>query len=313
MSTPTFSVVLPVYNGERYLRACLDSVLGQTFDNFELVIVDDASRDSSQGILDAYHDDWRVRIFRHETNQGLFPTLNEAIQRSRAPLIHLLGQDDQMKRTCLERWNRFWKQHPAVGMAYCQRDIIDETGTVIQKAPDDGTPTVLSTQQVARISLYHGSMPGNIASVVLARRALDEVGLFREDMKVSGDFEMWVRMSEAFKTGFCNEALIKLRRHSGQFSRQSGVNVRFMEEDREIIQRLIRNLPPDERAHATMYNKWYRHVQYVHYMVRALLQGDTTAAYQIYERLRAWDSVPLAIGRWLITGNNRWRVYRAPS
>jgi len=123
---------------------------------------------------------------------------------------------------------------------------------------------------------------------------------------------MWVRISEEFKTGFLDKALIELRRHKGQLSRQTGVDTRFMEEDREIIQRLISNLPVGERHHAVKYNKWYRHVQYVHYMIRALLRGDTTAACHILRRLKEWDCVPCAIGRWLITINNRLRIYNAP-
>ncbi len=306
VDSPRFSVVLPVYNGAHYLRECVDSILAQTFDDYELVIVDDASTDDSTDILETYRSHQRTRIFRHEKNKGLFYTLNDAIRKSRAPLIHLLGQDDQMKRHCLERWGVFWQEHSPLGMAYCQRDTIDESGTIIESAPNDQTPTTLSTQQVAQISFYHGSMPGNIASVVLRREALDEVGLFREDMQVSGDFEMWIRIAESFKTGFLNESLIRLRSHGGQFSRRPGIAVQFMEEDREIYERLFRYLPSDQKIYARRYHRWFRHVQYVHYMMRALWEGDIETASRVFRKLREWDSVLRAVGRWLVTGNGRW-------
>jgi glycosyltransferase involved in cell wall biosynthesis len=288
------------------LRECVDSILAQTFDDYELVVVDDASTDDSTDILATYRGHKRTRIFRHEKNAGLFPTLNDAIRKSRAPLIHLLGQDDQMKRHCLERWDAFWREHANLGMAYCQRDTIDESGTIIESAPDDQTPTILSTRQVAQISFYHGSMPGNIASVVLRREALDEVGLFREDMEVSGDFEMWVRIAESFKTGFLEESLIRLRSHEDQFSRRPGVAVQFMEEDREIYERLFECLPSERKAHARRYHRWFRHVRYVHFMMCALWNRDLETASRVFTKLREWDSVPRAIGRWLITGNGRW-------
>jgi hypothetical protein len=218
-----------------------------------------------------------------------------------------------MKPSCLERWDAFWTEHPNLGMAYCQRDTIDEEGNVVELAPRDETPTVLSTQEVAQISFYYGSMPGNIADVVLRRGALNEVGLFREDMQVSGDFELWVRIAEEFKTGFCDEALIYLRRHQGQLSKQSGVDVHFMEEDREIIKRLFDHLPESSRLHACRYNRWYRHVQYVHYMIRALWEGEFRRAYRIYTRIKSWDNILCAVGRWIVTANNRLKVYKAPS
>jgi len=312
MSSPRFSVVLPTYNGAHYLRECIDSVLAQRFEDYELVIIDDGSTDDSRHILATYRNHQRVRIFQHKENEGLFPTLNEAVRKSRAPLIHLLGQDDRMKENCLERWDAFWREHPTLGMAYCQRDTIDEKGTVIETAPEDQTPTVLSTEQVAQISFYHGSMPGNIASVVLRREALNTAGLFREDMQVSGDFEMWIRIAEEFDTGFLDEALINLRRHEGQFSRRPGITVQFMEEDREVVERLLELLPSDQRSHARRYNRWFRHVQYVHHMMRALWRGEVAVARRIFRRLREWDSVLGAIGRWIITGNGRWRPYTAP-
>jgi glycosyltransferase involved in cell wall biosynthesis len=305
MSSPSVSVVLPVYNGEDYLRTAIESVLNQTFEDFELVACDDASTDESPEILASY-DDSRVRVLRNDRNQRLFPTLNRLIRASAAPLVRLWGQDDRMKSHCLEREQEFWKTHPDLGMTYCQRDAIDADGNTIRSAPPDDTPEVLTGSHVAQISFYHGSMPGNISSVTLSREALDDVGLFREDMEVSGDFEMWVRLSASYRTGFIDEPLIDLRSHTEQLSRRAGVRAKFIRENEEIYERLFERLPPSIRDHARRYNRWHRDVFYVHSMLRALSAGEWDAARDIYAVLDRWTNVPAAIARWLISGNGRW-------
>src|SRR5438552_3810406 len=132
----TLTIILPVYNGERYLRASLDSVLGQTHRDFELDVWDDGSKDDTPGILDSYSDP-RVRRFTNRPNKGLFPTLNVAIREARGSRLRLWAYDDIMKPNCLERETAFWRAHPQIGMSYCQCDRIDADSKVFAPAMDD--------------------------------------------------------------------------------------------------------------------------------------------------------------------------------
>src|SRR3954452_2031008 len=111
MTAPRISVVLPVFNGERYLRESLDSLMAQTYESFEVVIWDDGSKDRSAAIVAEYRDP-RVRSFANAQNTGLFATLNLAIAEARGDLIRLWAQDDRMKPQCLEVEAAFWTAHP---------------------------------------------------------------------------------------------------------------------------------------------------------------------------------------------------------
>src|SRR6476659_2315536 len=128
------SVVLPVYNGERYLRASIDSVLAQSLQDFELIIWDDASTDSSQEIINSYSDP-RIRVFKNNSNQGLFKTLNLIIDQSTAPLIKLWSQDDVMREDCLSKLTTFLSAQNMAAMAYCAYDLFDHEGRVFKPAP----------------------------------------------------------------------------------------------------------------------------------------------------------------------------------
>lgn len=302
--TPSVSVVLPVYEGARYLRASIESVLGQSCTDFEFIIFDDGSRDSSLEIIRSYPDS-RIKVFENEKNLGLFPTLNRAIAQSSAPLVRLWSQDDIMKSSCLERELAFLAQHESVAMAYCAYDTIDQNGKVTLPAKADATPEVIAPAVAAQIMFYHGSLTGNIANVTIRRSALDQVGLFCEDMIVSGDFEMWVRLSERSPVGFLNEALILLRSHDGQFSRKDGIYLQCMREDREIVRILADRLPEEIRKYARRYDLCEREVQHVHYLVRCLVQRRWHRALQTYRETARSSPVGLLLVVWLLTGNRR--------
>lgn len=303
--TPRFSVLLPVFNGERYVRESIESVLAQTYADFELLIWDDGSTDTSRAILAGYRDP-RIRHFTNPHNIGLFRTLNAAIGEARGELVRLWAQDDRMKPDCLAVEHEFWKHHPQIDMSYCQCDRIDAEGNLWAPAQYDGTPELLTPELVAQISFYHGSMPGNISPVVLRRSVFSRIGLFREDMWVAADFEFWVRLSEQCLTGFIRRALLDLRAHQGQFSQQRGVGVTFIRETRPIFARLLERFPAELRVYARQYSRWHHHVLHLHYGIRALLSGHFAIAYETFRETRKDDNLATLFFLWLLTGNGRW-------
>lgn len=315
MSAPAVSVVLPIYNGTRYLRESVDSVLAQTFRDFELLAWDDGSADDSRAVLASYRDP-RVRAFANPANRGLFPTLNLAVRECRGGLVRLWAQDDRMLPHCLEREVEYWARHPGVGMTYCQHHLIDAVGTVVRRAPDDGTPDVVEPWLASQISYYWGSMPGNISTVTLKKSVLDRVGPFAP-LRVSGDFEMWARVMEHYPVGFIREPLVELRAHAGQFSRWSGEQLNFIREDRQVLERLFERLPEPLRRHARSYHLRRRVITYVHCMMRALAAGQFRYALQVLAEVRREGNVAWLVFLWLVTGNGRWfrpePVYRNPA
>jgi glycosyltransferase involved in cell wall biosynthesis len=315
--TPRFSVLLPVFNGARYVRESIESVLTQTYPDFELLIWDDGSTDISRTIFSTYRDP-RIRQFANAQNIGLFRTLNAAIAEAQGELVQLWAQDDRMKPDCLAVEHEFWEQHPHIDMSYCQCDRIDADGNLWAPAPYDGTPEILTPELVAQISFYHGSMPGNISPVVLRRSVFSRVGLFREDMWVAADFEFWTRLSEQCLTGFIRRALLDLRAHRAQFSRQRGVEIDFIRETRSIFARLRERLPQELHPYARQYSRWHRYVQHFHYGICSLLSGHFAVAYETFYETRKDDNLAILLFLWLLTGNGRWfkkppRFHVAPS
>jgi glycosyltransferase involved in cell wall biosynthesis len=301
---PLVSIVLPVYNGSRFLRESIQSVLEQSLQDFELLICDDASTDDSRDIIASYHDA-RIRFITNSRNLGLFPTLNRLVDESQCELIRLWSQDDRMAPNCLAVEVEFGDRHPELGMFYCGWEIIDESGAVIGRLPPHDTPEVIEPWLANQISYYYGCMPGNIATVSLRRSAFGRVGPFGQ-FRIAGDFEMWSRITNHYPIGCIPRHLIQLRSHAGQLSRWKESNVSCMRESECVYDRLALWFPDELQDHIRRYRHRNVYVQYFHHGIRAALAMEWSVARRTFVFLMGVSN-PLRVGWWwLISGNRRW-------
>jgi glycosyltransferase involved in cell wall biosynthesis len=125
---PKVSVILPVYNAEKYLKEAIDSVLLQTFSDFELLVVNDGSTDGSEHIIRGYNDE-RIRYIRNEKNCGLIYTLNRAVAEAKGEYIARMDADDICFAERLERQSLWLDEHPGTAIVASFNVIIDEHGT----------------------------------------------------------------------------------------------------------------------------------------------------------------------------------------
>ena len=135
-STPRVSIGLPVYNGEQFLKEALDSILAQTFEDFEVIISDNASTDSTKEICQAYvAKDSRIRYFRNETNIGAAKNFNRTFELSSGEYFKWAAHDDAYVPTFLEKCVSVLDQSPSVVLCYTEEMDIDEQGRYIGKRP----------------------------------------------------------------------------------------------------------------------------------------------------------------------------------
>ncbi len=287
---PRISVILPVYNGGDYLKASVESVLKQKFIDFEFLILDDCSTDKSWEYLNGLDDD-RITLFKNETNKGLFYNLNYLIKESATGLIKLWSQDDIMYQDCLQQFVTFHAAHPGIGFSYSGRDMIDENGIINPNNLIDTTPAIISPTLHARIAYYTGSIAGNIANVCINKAALDKVGFFNEGMKISADFDMWVRLAEDHNTGFIKEKLIQLRDHSSQLSRTENLYINHVKEDMNVYRYLNSYVSAEVSEEGRMLLRKYKLVFYYTLMIKALLRGKIKTAYLFFKELARFDNI----------------------
>ena len=306
---PAISVILPVYNGMKYLPQSVESVLKQHWVDFEFLIMDDCSTDGSWEWLELLTDK-RIQLYRNEQNKGLFYNLNFLIKKSSSPLIKLWSQDDVLYPNCLEQVVAFHRLHPQIGFSYTGRDYIDAAGNDLNIHQQDDTPEIISPVLHARIAFFTGSIAGNIANTCLSKNALDLVGLFNEQMKISGDFDMWVRLAKDHPVGFIRQSLVQLRNHREQLSGQEKYYIYHLKEDIRVYRNLLGYVNEKQRKEGWQLLRNNKLLFYYTLMLKAFLKGDIKTGWAFFTSLNRFDSIFIISGYFI---KNKWLLNRKPA
>ena len=210
------SVVLTCYNGARWISAAIESILAQTYKNFELVVIDDGSTDNSKEIISSYLYDERVRYIYQE-NRGFSSAINRGIKESRGDLIGFIGQDDLWLHNKLKLQVEYLNKHKEVDLVLSSFFVIDPQGRIMRIINVEISN--VSSKRKFIEKLFMGNFIG-FETVLVKRECFDKVGFFDEDMVGFSDHDMWLRIAGSFNTeGHVNLPLVKKREHEFQLSK----------------------------------------------------------------------------------------------
>jgi len=209
---PRITVAMSVYNDARHVGETIESVLAQSFGDFEFLIVNDGSRDDSPAIIDGYAArDGRVRAI-HQENRGLIASLNRLIAEARAPLIARIDGDDVALPERFALQVAWLDAHPEIGVLGGQADDIDEEGGWL----GPGYPRAIAPEDVAAV-LDHGS-PLIHPSVMMRTAIVRRLGGYRAAYKHCEDYDLWLRAREVTQLANLTVPLIRYRRSPDQVS-----------------------------------------------------------------------------------------------
>lgn len=216
MSVPSVSVLFPVYNGAPYLKDAINSILNQSFDDFELIIIDDGSKDGSASIVQQF-DDPRIRFFAQE-NIGLAATLNRTIKLSRGKYLARQDQDDLSLPKRFEKQVAFLETHQDHGMVGTWAEIWEGSNRT-QRAHKHPTDSMF-----LKFELLFDN-PFVHSSVMLRKTVFDKVGLYSTDKsrQPPEDYELWSRVARQFEVANIPEFLHIYREVPTSMSR-NGIN-----------------------------------------------------------------------------------------
>lgn len=205
------SVVIPTYNYANYVRDAVESVLNQSYKEFEIIVVDDGSTDDTKKVLEPLKK--RIRYIYQE-NKGLPSAYNTGIKSSRGDYVAFLDSDDLWLPKKLELQKKFFDENPSVGMVICNGYLFNETGIIstffpvgmMNPLPDD----------------LHGDLflrnviPGN--TPLIRKQCFDRIGLHDESLTSAEDLDLWIRLTRYFTVGYVPQPLVKYRKHGNSMS-----------------------------------------------------------------------------------------------
>jgi glycosyltransferase involved in cell wall biosynthesis len=215
ITNPLVSVIIPTYNRGWIVRDAIDSVLGQTYADVELIVVDDGSTDRTPEILDSYGD--RLRVTR-QANQGVSAARNRGIGGSSGTLIALLDSDDIWLPKKLAVQVDFFKRNPAA--LVCQtEEIWIRNGLRVNPGKRHRKHSGMIFEPSLELCLVSPS------AVMVRRELFEEVGLFDESLPACEDYDLWLRVGCRFPVHLIDKPLtIKRGGHKDQLSRQSSLD-----------------------------------------------------------------------------------------
>jgi glycosyltransferase involved in cell wall biosynthesis len=212
---PTVSVVMAVHNTERYVAQAIDSILQQTFTDFELIILNDGSTDGSLCILQQYEKrDNRIRLISRE-NQGIPRTRNDLLQAAQGEFIAVMDSDDVALPDRLSWQVAFLRQHPEVICVGGAHDLIDHKGRFLTHFQ---LPT--SDEEIQRAAIV-GHAPICNPCAVIRREALLQIGGYDERLGQAEDLDVWLKLGEIGKLANLSETVLQYRIHPRSVSEQA--------------------------------------------------------------------------------------------
>lgn len=229
-------MVIATYNRAALLKETIESVLKQTFRDFELIVVDDGSTDDTEQLLRSYGD--RLRFF-HQENRGPSTARNLGVSLAQASWISIQDSDDICAPNHLETLYRFVEKNPDVGMVFANGAYLDDPGpqgkTIISRAKSKR----LAEKGVQLADLFNTSIV-RLQAALLSKKAFLAVGGLDEQLRIAMDLDLAFRLFMRFTVAYLDRVVFFYRRHPGNIGRNQ--ELRLLE-NLQVIEKLLREFP----------------------------------------------------------------------
>ena len=210
----TIDVIIPTYNYEKYILQAIESVQKQTFLPAKIIVVDDGSSDNTEMLVRQYASRVPV-VYVKKENGGPNSARNLGLKHVESDYVAFLDADDIWQPEKLEKQVAVFKNtnFSNLGAIYCAYALIDEDGVNINNLG------IVSIEKNMRGMIFSQLLEANkivssASGILIKRECFDEVGLFDEKLRIGEDWDMWLRLAEAFEYDFVDETLVKIRKHT---------------------------------------------------------------------------------------------------
>ncbi|MFB2881775.1 glycosyltransferase family 2 protein [Floridanema aerugineum] len=251
---PRVSIILLNYNYAKYLDERIQSLLNQTYKDFELIILDNGSTDNSVEIISKYTADSRIKTHFYSQNNPLFYTVfNDGIKLAQGEYVNIVCSDDSCHPTLLEKLVKILDEHPSVGLAYAQSWEVDEQGNRLRSL-EEWTSYLNKTRWAQDFIdsgknecqyLFYTCTITNIGAALIRRKVVIDAGMFDEQMPFSADWLFYAKILMISDIAYLAEHLNYHRTHP-QTMRKNNKNDAFLEEKMQTLSYLAKNVEPPE-------------------------------------------------------------------
>lgn len=228
------TIILPVYNGQTFLNKCIDSILNQSYKNYEFLIIDDCSTDNSKDIINNYHDS-RINFSINKRNIGLTQTLNKGLSLAGGKYIARIDQDDTSEKDRIIKQIEYLENNPSTKLIGTWCSIIDENDNFIKSIHYPCTRKSILEAFVSYNPFIH-------SSVIFDKETVLDLGGYPSSYIHAQDFYLWYKIASKYETHNISEELVKIRWHN-QRATNSELNSKYIEKESLYIYNLALKNP----------------------------------------------------------------------
>lgn len=257
MKKPKVTIVIPVYNGEKYVREAIDSALKQTYKNIEILVINDGSKDKSDSVIKEYGD--KIRYISKE-NGGVSTVLNLAIKEMKGEFFSWLSHDDRYYPEKIETEVNFLIDSQLLGkkvILYSDYDLIDEKSKILSVAIKDHN----MLEEKEEYALLRGTVNG--ITLLIPKMAFDDCGNFDENLRCAQDYDLWYRMmKKGYHYKHIPKVLASTRIHKKQVT---NTNPKVVTEGNQFWIRMIDDIPLNkkEKLEGSEYSYYYEMAEFL--------------------------------------------------
>ncbi|WP_022760426.1 glycosyltransferase [Butyrivibrio sp. AD3002] len=230
------SICIPVFNGEDTIRDTIQSALNQTYQDIEIVVIDNHSTDKTVDIVKGINDD-RIVLYENETNLGMAGNWNECLKKAKGEYIHFLCADDKLRRSCVEKKMKAVESKKDIVLVTSSTDIINENDELVMRRNRFWRNVVLDGRRYAKKSLHRGNIFGEPSNIMFKRSLLEKAGEFSTNLYYVTDWEFWVRLAVFGKVAYIYEPLTKYRISMNNVTARTKLS-KIMNDDDQMIKNL---------------------------------------------------------------------------
>jgi len=229
---PKISVLIPLYNAENFIAQAIESVLNQTFSDFELIIVDNCSTDRSVTIARHYESDKRVKIFQNNENIGAVRNWNQCMLHASGEYLKFLFADDYFKKNALEEFIKPFESDPSISLVIAPREFLFDDGAT-KKYPLSFSGFKKGNDVIKDVISVNGNPLGEPTFIMFRKKDIN-IGLFNFHMLWLADLDYCLRICEVGNAFAIEEHCIVYRRHQQQVTTDVLASGRFFKEERNF-------------------------------------------------------------------------------
>lgn len=259
MNQPLVSVCIPAYNNAGYIKDTIESILGQTYQNIELIIVDDNSKDDTLKIVQSIEDK-RVKVYHNDENLGMVGNWNKCLSLATGDYIKLICADDMVDQNAIEIEAKAMMENPTANLVESDTRLVDINGKKTGAFHRYHKSGLVNGKKVAKASLIFQNFFGAPVNNLIRRTALENVGYFDTSFTYILDFDMWIRLACSGDVFIIHQLLNSFRiRNDSNTGNLIGENRDvYVEEHRKLVMKHAKNGDVKMSEFEQCFSVWFR-------------------------------------------------------